>query len=407
MKILRDAHSTLMTPITFLMLTLLPSIFLMTGVEAWGKEGHEIIANIAYNHVSPKVQSILNDIVLHDKGKQDEAKEGEELTPLAKVANWADKVRIWYPYKWSSPLHFVDIRDDVIEGGCHPPELMNDVERKECVFMYERDCVEDKCAVGAIVNYTNQVAMYYQQLEVEDVVEEEEYQGVRGVSHQDNNNDDTMYHLVTALKFLTHFMGDVHQPLHVSRTSDRGGNTIGIKIVHPHKHYYSYPVMDRYGNSLGGDDKDHPHHYSHNLHSIWDKTIIEHAIQKYYNHSMLSFQQSITAMDIFVTQKQNACMDARDVTCVSTWAQESWNDALQYAYATLNGKDIVNGMEITEEYLEERLVVVKERLGLAGLRLAYALEMALGDDVMEDGGGGVLGVFDRKSLDVMQGVMKI
>ena len=49
-----------------------------------------------------------------------------------------------------------------------------------------------------------------------------------------------------ALKFLVHFIGDMHQPLHVGRGEDRGGNSIRVRW---------------FGESR-------------NLHSVWDSAII-------------------------------------------------------------------------------------------------------------------------------------
>jgi len=125
-------------------------LLLPSPTEAWGKEGHQIVANIAYQRLSTKTQSVINDIVQYDDWHYKDNE--EELSPLGKIANWADQVRLYY--KWSSKLHFVDIRDDEVKGGCHP-SLKDD----ECVFFYERDCVEDGCAVGDIVNYTNRIVI--------------------------------------------------------------------------------------------------------------------------------------------------------------------------------------------------------------------------------------------------------
>ena len=50
-----------------------------------------------------------------------------------------------------------------------------------------------------------------------------------------------------ALKFLVHFVVDVHQPLHVGRAADRGGNTIDV----------------RYGATVV------------NLHRFWDTDVLE------------------------------------------------------------------------------------------------------------------------------------
>lgn len=52
-----------------------------------------------------------------------------------------------------------------------------------------------------------------------------------------------------ALKFLVHFVEDVHQPLHVSHAKDKGGNDIKVEFFH-----------DRI-----------------NLHRVWDTSLIRRA----------------------------------------------------------------------------------------------------------------------------------
>jgi hypothetical protein len=53
---------------------------------------------------------------------------------------------------------------------------------------------------------------------------------------------------VEALKFIVHFVGDLHQPMHVSREEDKGGNTIQLNYD---------------GNGT-------------NLHALWDSKLIDH-----------------------------------------------------------------------------------------------------------------------------------
>ncbi|KAF3335853.1 Endonuclease 2 [Carex littledalei] len=96
---------------------------------------------------------------------------------LASECSWADVVRGAYP--WSSALHYVDTPDNL------------------CTYDYTRDCHDSsgatgRCVVGAINNYTAQLTTY----------------------------PSTTYNLTQALVFLSHFMGDVHQPLHVGFTTD-------------------------------------------------------------------------------------------------------------------------------------------------------------------------------------------
>ena len=93
---------------------------------------------------------------------------------LADVANWADQVKSNPAYSWSYGYHFVDTPDWA------------------CNFDYSRDCADDSCVVGAIANYTKRLQSY------------------------------TGSEQEVALKFVIHFVGDVHQPLHCGFTSDKG-----------------------------------------------------------------------------------------------------------------------------------------------------------------------------------------
>ncbi|KAH7426898.1 hypothetical protein KP509_10G021200 [Ceratopteris richardii] len=117
----------------------------------------------------------------------------QELLPeyaggsLASLCSWADEVR--FKYRWSSALHYIDTPDF------------------RCNYNYDRDChdsddVKDRCAAGAIKNYTSQLAS--------------------------SSSSSAQYNLTEALLFLAHFVGDIHQPLHVGFTSDLGGNSINV-----------------------------------------------------------------------------------------------------------------------------------------------------------------------------------
>ncbi|MBA0598932.1 hypothetical protein Gorai_005174, partial [Gossypium raimondii] len=105
---------------------------------------------------------------------------------------WPDQIRHWYRYRWTSPLHFIDTPDDA------------------CSYEYSRDChdthgVKDMCVAGAIQNFTSQL------------------------EHYREGTSDRRYNMTEALLFLSHFMGDIHQPMHVGFTTDEGGNTIAVR----------------------------------------------------------------------------------------------------------------------------------------------------------------------------------
>jgi hypothetical protein len=130
-------------------LALLTLISLLATASGWGTLGHEMVANLAYhrltNETKQAVQEILGPVNDTDAG-----------SPLAAVADWADQVRNCY--HWSAPLHYIDIPDDSIDGGC--PSIMAPNETSACHFLYERDCINDVCVAGAILNYTSQLTQW-------------------------------------------------------------------------------------------------------------------------------------------------------------------------------------------------------------------------------------------------------
>jgi hypothetical protein len=89
-------------------------------VEAWGKKGHEIVANLAWrmlsNHTKGSIVRILQFNTTAALGEQphdlldcfttkpvdDEC--CPDCSPLACVADWADTVRRQHDYQWSAPL---------------------------------------------------------------------------------------------------------------------------------------------------------------------------------------------------------------------------------------------------------------------------------------------------------------
>ena len=133
--------------------------------------GHEIVATIAQIHLHPTTVEKLCSIL---------PKYAE--CHLAPIATWADKVRVFY--KWSSHMHYVGDTDD------HPGD--------HCVFG-EGGWEDPAANVLTAIHNTSQWLK----------------DGREGAEE--------------ALKFLVHFMGDLHMPLHLTGR-DRGGNDMKVKF---------------------------------------------------------------------------------------------------------------------------------------------------------------------------------
>jgi hypothetical protein len=138
-----------------------------TPVFAWGAEGHEIVALIAARELSPSARAQ----VAHLLGS---------TAMMVHESNWADEIRDQRPE--TGPWHYVDI------------------PLRAPGYDARRDCPDRDCVVAQIEN--DQRILANRKLG----------DGVRA----------------EALRFLIHFIADVHQPLHAGDNEDRGGNQVRV-----------------------------------------------------------------------------------------------------------------------------------------------------------------------------------
>lgn len=181
-------------------------VIIPLSVYSFGHDGHEIVANIANKRLKRETSQVLNEIL--------------DGASLSNISNWADSVT--NSMAWSSSLHFINIEQS-------PCSIDN-----PCYFEYNRDCKDDQCVAGAVVNYTS--IMY--------------------------DLNETYYNTElanNATKFLIHFMGDIHQPLHCGRDIDRGGVLINVHFYVPEQ----------------GSDW--------SLHNVWDFGLIVRSINETYH----------------------------------------------------------------------------------------------------------------------------
>ena len=125
------------------------------------------------------------------------------------------------------------------------------------------------------------------------------------------------------LKYLVHLVGDIHQPLHVGRFEDRGGNDIKIDF-------------------LGKVS---------NLHRVWDTQIIE-----YYTLDYKSLSN-----ELLNKQKTQVSLSPKD------WSFES-QQQVKKIYSQILLKKNINS-----EYIEKNFSLIKSQLHKGGLTLAAVL----------------------------------
>ena len=164
----------------------------------------------------------------------------------------------------------------------------------------------------------------------EDSKKEEKGDIMTGMEHcisvlKDENasQEDQVFHL----KMLVHLIGDLHQPLHVGRAEDRGGNDIKVSW----------------------------HYQKSNLHRVWDTEMIES-----WNMSYSELEQNI---------KQLSKEQIRSIESGSLldWMYDSRKLAERvYASATQDDK-------LGYRYSYDHLGTVMDQLRKAGIRLAKVL----------------------------------
>jgi len=147
-----------------------------------------------------------------------------------------------------------------------------------------------------------------------------------------------------ALRFLVHFVGDVHQPLHCADDHDRGGNE---KIVH----FKTPGTRSRTGTKI-------------KLHALWDH-LIEVKTAENPRELATELEKEITPQD----EKDWAKGEVKD------WAWESFTIAHDDIYSEFQpGATDSNGIPVPNDYYTGKMrTIIERQLEKAGVRLAHVL----------------------------------
>jgi hypothetical protein len=285
-----------------LALTLMANIAQPRTALAWGDDGHKVVALIAQSFLEPDVRKRVNALLAADT---------DSLTAhdIASEATWADKFRdanTGGARQKTSQWHFVDIEISApnLDAACfnHPKIAQGTVASDGPAA----DCVVDK-------------------------IEEFAAELANPATDQEEQ--------VVALKFLLHFVGDIHQPLHSSDDNDRGGNNKKVSGA---------------GFRAG------------NLHHYWDTEFVD----------QLETDPKSIASDLIghISKDQ---INAWQAGSASDWAMESFEVAKADAYGQLPEPSARGSYRLTEEYITTATDDVAQQLSKAGVRLGLVLNNAL------------------------------
>lgn len=248
---------------------------------AWGAAGHRIVCEIAWNELTSRVKTHLKEILATDP----------QHPQFNEICNWPDKVRDEPAFADDKVRHYVD--SSVPGTGID----------------LARDCPE-RCIVEGIQHYARIV--------------------IDGGTPQRSQ--------LQALAFVGHFVGDIHQPLHVGYTRDAGGNKIHVRPAAGAK------LID--------------------LHQLWDNNLVE-ALPGSWREVAARLEARISDDDRAFTGTQ---LDPL------AWAEETHRVAVRWAY------DLPDGDVVTKAYTDARLRIVEEQLTRAGLRLGSLVNQLLETD---------------------------
>ncbi|EIW74377.1 phospholipase C P1 nuclease [Coniophora puteana RWD-64-598 SS2] len=177
------------------------------SVYAWGAAGHEIVATIAQSYLHPSVLPQLCTVLnLHNNPDYPRDPDAPPCH-ISTIATWADKIRYLPQFRWTAPMHYIGARDDWPSQTCAFPGDKG---------WSGRDSIN---VLGAIRNVSGTLEEFVAA----------QRDGLVHLNFNGEGEDDDAEDIRTALKFLIHFLGDLHMPLHLTGR-DRGGNSIKVRF---------------------------------------------------------------------------------------------------------------------------------------------------------------------------------
>jgi hypothetical protein len=253
------------------------SIFLLIGwvmapcARAFGPEGHLLVGAVADRYLCADARNAVNRLL-----------EGQSL---GQAGRWADWIRSDPEWRHTRTWHYINVGDD------ESIEQVSNGDHQDVVW--------------AIRHFDRRLA--------DETVTAEER--------------------ATALRFLAHFTADVHQPLHVGRAEDRGGNRIAVRVGERNT----------------------------NLHAVWDAQALLKDERKARGSTR---DQQVEALIV----RTRGRVDALQADSPLDWARESQAlRATVYAFQAPEGAATAG---LDSAYLAVASDLVHSRLSAAGVRLA-------------------------------------
>jgi hypothetical protein len=255
-------------------LLLLCCLFGASQASAFSRTGHQQVCQAAYQLLSDDTQQQVDALLALKPGQS-----------FADGCVWPDEARGEAAYRYTAPHHFINVARKARE-------------------VKARDCATVGCLLSAIQHHGNLLKKL--------PLNEQKRQ---------------------SLLFFSHFIADLHQPLHVSYADDQGGNKTAV-------YFLKQPS---------------------NLHGVWDRALL----------TELGYEQN----ENLLTEK---------LAKVSAKEQQLWRQGNALSWANESLAQTINiyqhyrpGMLLDESAVKRDGPIAERRLQQAAVRLAALLEQQL------------------------------
>ena len=261
------------------------------SIGAWGGQGHRLVGLIAADRLTPVARQSVEWLL-----------DGHSL---ADVSSWADSLTS--DQQQTALWHYLNI----------PPDAAG--------YDRDRDCPRQP---GAAVGSRGD---RWRDCVVDRIAYWEERLQDASLDRADR---------ATALKFIVHFIGDLHQPFHALGVG-RGGNDVLVSV---------------FGQANCSEDAAKPRPCD--LHSVWDSRLIAHR-----NIDDGAYRAELR--ELIVARRWGS----QPAGTPAQWAEQSWRLAREALVSPATNID--------EGYYRRHIGVIDERIALGGVRLAAVLNRAL------------------------------
>lgn len=290
------------------------SIF-TTSALGWGYDEHRMTGLIAEHYLSDASRERIARLLGIDPALSGEAMQAALSLAMSEASVWADDIKKTDPtYDWAKPLHYVNM----------PPGATD--------YVPHRDCGDNVCVVAAISYYADILRL----------------PGAPAPAQ------------VEALRFLIHFVGDVHQPLHAGNSVDLGGNRITLQF--------------------NGEET--------NLHALWDYGMTSSGRKE----SGESWQQGAARLIDTLCDRP---VDSSDGVAGGELRSQAWAGSLDPAHWAVESRNLAlsnaygpifagNTETVGADYVQANLPVAEERIAAAGVRMAALLNTIFGGAASPD-----------------------